>query len=861
VRVATLSKCFRERLAWPRQRPADRLAGKANTPRFILMDDYTPKAAAYWWAVVLSGAFVLLLAAADVASLERVVLSQILLGSAIAALAGFFPVRIPGLKTSIAGGEIFIFLILLIHGAPAAALAAAAEALVAACATSRRWTSRIVSPAMAALAMFSCGNVFSAARLWLNGHGLFSHSAVFLTVAAFTLIYFAANTLLTSSLISLKRNEPLSLRRWLENYGWVGFAYLASGSISSLIFLSFTQFGGSVLFATVPIIAMFLSTLHFYFRQAEANESARQERTVAAERETIVAARHLEQMRDSEHRFQSAFTHAAVGMALVSPDGKLLQVNTALARVLGASQSDLTATSFRDLAHPDDVEVLMSELLRLQRGEIDAVEIELRCQHRQGLDVWASLSVAFFREPNSSAPCLIIQMQDISARRLAEAQLYHIAHHDNLTGLPNRSQFNDQLVRAISRVKRHPQRIFAVMFLDFDRFKIINDSLGHKAGDALLVQVTRRLKMSLRPTDFIARLGGDEFAILVEDLSKEWEAIELAERLQQTLHAPIQLGETEVRTSASIGITFSLVGYETPEEVLRDADIAMYKAKSLGKAQYALFNASLHEQVLSQLHLEGELRGALERAELRLAYQPLFCLKTGALIGFEALARWNHKQRGIVSPAEFIAVAEETGLIVPLGNWVLHEACSQLRQWERLGGDISGLKMHINVSARQWTQPEFVRTITQTLHTAGIRPERLTLEITESVLMQNMQIVLPVLHELRRLGVTLSIDDFGTGYSSLSYLHTLPIDSFKVDRSFVQRLADDAESDEIVRTIVTLGQSLGKVVFAEGIETEGQLRRLKELKCDNAQGYFFSQPLEPHLAANFLVRQVCYATA
>lgn len=829
--------------------------------RFIFMADYNPKASIYWWIVALSGALVLLLAAVDVASSDRVVLGQILVGIALAALTGFFPVRIPGLKTSIAGGEIFIFLILLIHGVPAATLAAAAEALVAACTTSRRWTSRIVSPAMATLAMFSCGSAFSAAQRVLTEHGAPSQSAVFLTVAVFTLIYFAANTLLTSSLISLKRNEPISVQRWLQNYGWVGLAYLASGSISSLIFLSFTQFGGSVLIATVPIIAMFLSTLHFYFRQVEANECARQERTVAAEREVIVAARHFEEMKDSEQRFQSAFTHAAVGMALVSPDGKLLQVNTALARVLGASQSDLTATSFRDLAHPDDVDVLMSELLRLQRGEIDTVAIELRCHHRQGLEVWASLSVAFFCEPNSTAPCLIVQMQDISARRRAEAQLYHIAHHDDLTGLPNRSQFNDQLVRAISRVKRHPQRIFAVMFLDFDRFKIINDSLGHKAGDELLVQVTRRLQASLRPCDFIARLGGDEFAILVEDLGKEGEAIELAERLQQTLQAPIQLGQTEVRTSASIGITFSLVGYETPEEVLRDADIAMYKAKSLGKAQYALFNASLHEQVLTELRLEGELRSALERAELFLVYQPLFCLKTGTLTGFEALARWNHKELGIVSPAEFIAVAEDTGLIVPLGNWVLREACSQLRDWERLGGDISGLKMHINVSARQWTQPDFVQTITQVLHTAGIQPDQLTLEITESVLMEKMPIVLPILHELRRLGVVLSIDDFGTGYSSLSYLHTLPIDSFKVDRSFVERLADDAESDEIVRTIVTLGHSLGKIVFAEGIETECQLRRLKELKCDNAQGYFFSRPLEPQLAANFIVRQKCYAAA
>jgi diguanylate cyclase (GGDEF)-like protein/PAS domain S-box-containing protein len=653
----------------------------------------------------------------------------------------------------------------------------------------------------------------------------------------------------------------VSLRRWLTNYGWVGLAYVASGSISGLIFLSFTQFGPAVLFATVPIIAMFLSTLHFYFRQAEASQIARRERTVAAEREAAQVARHLEEIRESEYRFQSAFTHAAFGMALVSAEGKLLQVNTALCRVLGASESDLTATDVRDLAHPDDIDLLLNELSRLQRGDIATIEMELRFLHRQGIDVWASLSVALFSEPGLSAPSLIVQMQDISARRHAEAQLYHIAHHDDLTGLPNRSQFNEHLVRAISRIERHPQRIFAVMFLDFDRFKIINDSLGHKAGDELLVQVTRRLQTSLRPSDFVARLGGDEFAILIEDMGKESEAVELAERLQHALQAPIRLGDTEVRTSASIGITFSSVGYGTPEEVLRDADTAMYKAKALGKAQYALFDASLHEQVSAQLRLEGELRKALERTELFLVYQPLFCLKTGVLIGFEALARWHHEERGLINPTEFIAVAEETGLIVPLGNWVLTEACSQLCSWDLLGADTAALKMHVNVSARQWTQPNFVQSVVETLKASGIQPEQLTLEITESVLMHKMSSVLPTLRELRQLGVSLSIDDFGTGYSSLNYLHTLPIDSLKVDRSFVQRLGEDAESDEIVRTIVMLGHALGKAVFAEGIETESQLRRLRELKCDNAQGYLFSAPLQSELAANFILRHERYAIA
>jgi diguanylate cyclase (GGDEF)-like protein/PAS domain S-box-containing protein len=818
----------------------------------LWMNDYNPRARAYWWITACLGTGAFLCAAVSVA-LANATLLQVLAGVAVVAFTGFFPVRIPGAKTSIAGGEIFIFLILLLYGAPAATLAAALEALVGSWKTSKRWTSRIASPAMASIAMLTCGSAFSAGIELLCGNHGFDNAALFGNLALFAVAYFAANTLLATSLIAFKRNEGIVLGRWLRDYGWVGVAYAACASISGLLFLSFRNFGMTVLFAAVPIIGMFLSTLHLYFRQGELNDRAR--RTEAAEREAALAAHHLQEMRDSESRFHSAFTHSAIGMALVSTEGKLLQANAALCVMLGFSESELLSADIGALTQPDDAEKLKRDLGHLVDGVISTVHMELRGRHKQDFDVWLSLNVSFFQDWNSRSRCLIFQVQDITHRRRAEAQLYHAAYHDTLTELPNRSHFNEQLRRAIAVVQHHPTRIFAVLFLDCDRFKVVNDSLGHKKGDELLVNVARRLQANLRPTDLIARLGGDEFAILVEDVRRETEVIELAERLQSSLRAPVRLGNTEVTTSVSIGITLSSIGYDDPEEILRDADIAMYKAKSQGRAQHALFDLTLHDKVSEQLRLEGELRRAVEQGQLRLFYQPLYSLKTRRLKGFEALVRWQHPERGLLSPGAFVPLAEETGLIVALGNWVLQEACRQLCEWESASGIVGALEMNVNVCGMQLAQSNFVGQVARVLRTTGAGPDQVNLEITESMLMENMVSAVPTLNRLRELGVKLSIDDFGTGYSSLSHLHSLPIDTLKIDRSFVQRLTDNEQGAEIVRTIVTLGKALGKQVLAEGIETEAQLRRLQELECELGQGYLFAKPLPAHEAEKIVGQQ------
>ena len=794
----------------------------------IDMQDYSPAARRYWWTVVFLGVWALIYAISQVARFEGMLLLQVLVGAAVAAIVGLFPVRIPGAKTAIAGGEIFIFLMMLVYGAPAAVLAAALEGAVASWRSSKRWTSRIGTPAMASLAMLVCGTLFEQARTLVVKAG-FNSGAILALVMLVAVLYWVANTLLTSTLIALKRGSPLTPRRWLKDMGWIGLAYVTGASIAGVLFMSFEQFGLAALMVAVPLIAMFLSTLHYYFQHKESDQ------------------RHVEELKESESRFHSAFTHAAIGMALVTTEGRFIQANKAFCEMLGRNTGELLSADLKALVNEEDLGALQGPVDKLVKGELSSVHTEVRGRHRDGSDVWMSLNISLARDWQFRTHNLIVQAQDVSARRRAEAELYHNAYHDSLTQLSNRAHFDEQLNRAIARVQRHPDQRFAVMYLDFDRFKLVNDSLGHKAGDELLVNVARRLRAMLRPTDVLARLGGDEFAILVEDLHRQRDAVDLTERIQTELQKPVRLGSMEVAVSASIGITFSTNNYQSSDQIIRDADIAMYKAKSKGKAQYALFDSSLHRHVAEQLQLENELRRALGGGQIFLEYQPICTLRDRKLQGFEALVRWNHPERGQLEPATFIPVAEETGLIVPLGNWVLAEACRQMREWKSIR-DSGSLGMSVNVSSLQFSHPDFVSHVGLALQAAEMKPAQLTLEVTESVLMAGIENAVATLNALRQMGVQLSIDDFGTGYSSLSYLATLPIDALKIDRSFIERMSQEADGSEIVKAIFKLGQALDKQVYAEGIETGAQLMLLEELGCEFGQGFLLSRPVNADLA-------------
>ena len=444
----------------------------------------------------------------------------------------------------------------------------------------------------------------------------------------------------------------------------------------------------------------------------------------------------------------------------------------------------------------------------------------------------------------------------LSERKLAEQRLRDQAIHDSLTGLPNRVLFMERLRYADARAKRRKDYLFALLFLDLDGFKLLNDSLGHPMGDLLLIQTAQRLKNCLRPEDIVARLGGDEFAILLEDLGESAEAERVAGRIHKQLAEPYQLEGHEMFITASIGIALSTTGYQRPEELLRNADTALYQAKAARKGHHEIFDHRMHEQVLGRLNVEADLRRALEHQQLVVHYQPIVALDSGKIVACEALMRWNHPNRGLICPAEFIPIAEETGLILPMGDWILQTACAQNKAWQQAGLP-AALRMSVNVSIRQLYQRRFTSSVAKALRDTGLDPHFLELEVTESVLIENPEATSRALKELADLGVKITVDDFGTGYSSLSYLRRFPLHALKIDQFFVSSLSKgEAGSAEIIAALIMLARSLKLEVTAEGVESEDQAALLRSLKCARGQGFFFSRPMEPEAFTKFLQEQV-----
>ena len=517
-------------------------------------------------------------------------------------------------------------------------------------------------------------------------------------------------------------------------------------------------------------------------------------------------------------------------------DGRFSYVNGQMEVLLGRTRHALVGLSAWEELGLTDCADLRIALERAQNEGV-AVGLETTLPH---LGAWFQVHAY----PSDGG--VAVFLHDITERRAAVDQLRREALHDALTGLPNRIQFMQRLGRYVERSERRGRFGFAVLFIDLDRFKVINDSLGHVVGDELLVQIARRLESCLRPVDMVARFGGDEFAILLHDVDTAADAIHVAERIEAALHHPLSPAGYQVYTAASIGITLSSTGYTSREDVLRDADTAMYRAKASG-VRYAVFDSTMHEHAVTRLHLESELRPALELEQLRLFYQPIVDLRTARLAGFEALLRWFHPHRGLLTPHEFVPLAEETGIIVPIGWWVLDEACRALVEWQRAVPG-SKLRVNVNLSGRQLVQSDMVDRVDLMLDTHDIPPESLSLEITESVLMKNPEQVADTLRELKKRGVHLCIDDFGTGYSSFTYLHRFPVDTLKVDRTFVARLDHESGSHEIVQAIIGLAHSLGMEAIAEGIEEPEQLAALRPLRPPYAQGYFFGRPLDPAAA-------------
>ncbi len=553
-------------------------------------------------------------------------------------------------------------------------------------------------------------------------------------------------------------------------------------------------------------------------------------------------------------------------MAIVSLDGRYLQVNRSLCEILGYSEEELLRTTFKDITNPEDVDISMRYMRKILKGEISKYHLEKRYLHADGHPVWVSLSVSLLRDPEDQPLYFIAQVQDTTERKALEEQLRYQAFHDSLTDLPNRVLFMDRLEHALALAERWEGKV-AVLYIDLDNFKFINDSLGHDAGDLLLVAVSERLKACLRPGDTVARLGGDEFAILLEDVTDVSDATQVAERIAEALQIPFDLEKHQFFTSASIGIALGTAAQYRPGDLLRNADLAMYGAKKGGKAHHRVFEAGTYVPARRRLKLETDLRRAIEREEFALCYQPMVLLGTNlqrrrklirrnpAVIapqateafrirGMEALMRWQHPERGLVPPSEFVPLAEETGLIVPIGRWALREACRQACGWqEQRPGDPS-LVVSVNVSARQFRQPRLVEEVAGILQEVELEPCNLVLEITESAVMEDVASAIAVLRELQDLGIKVALDDFGTGYSSMDYLKRFPVDYLKIGRSFVDSLGvGGTEGAAIVSGMVSLAHALGVGVVAEGVETAEQLARLQATGCEMAQGNYFSEPL------------------
>jgi len=750
-------------------------------------------------------------------------------------------IQIPKFKSHIAVSDTFIFFALLMYGGEIAVILAAVEAF---CSSWRFCNKKLTVFFNAAAMAFSTTIVVLTLKLFglytesqFHGHGEhLDNFIIALSVMAIT--QFLVNTTTASIYGGLKSGKPL-WETWKTNYLWTFITYLV-GAAGAGVLLQLTDYVGfGVVVATFPITFFVYLTYRMYLKNVEISiKQAEQAEQYAAILEEQSGA-----LRESEERFRSAFNYAPIGIAIVSPEGDWLKVNHALCNILGYTEEEFLVENFQSMLSPEDLGGTLVKIQELLSGKIPTCQMEQRYRHKTLKTVWVSWSVSTTSDVKNERANLIFQIQDITDKKFAEEKLHYEATHDALTNLPNRAMFMSRLDQSLERIRGNSSHRASVLFIDLDRFKVVNDSLGHLVGDQLLFEIAGRLRECLRPEDLVARLGGDEFTILVEGTYEPEEVIKIAERIQAKFAEPFDLGRHAIYSSASIGILHNSEKHLTAADMMRDADTAMYQAKRAGKACHEVFSDGMHEDAKESLQLETDLRQAVEKDEFTVFYQPIYSLSSGEIQGFEALARWEHETRGFISPDKFIPLAEEIGLIETLGEQILRKACEQGLILQQDFPAAAPFTFSVNLSCKQFAQPELVKKIKSILEETKFAPANLKIEITESLFIEHREKAIEILNQLRDIGVEINVDDFGTGYSNLSHLMQLPISTLKIDRSLINPLELAGRNLVIVQTILTLARSLGMTVIAEGVETEAQLEHLKTLNCGSVQGYFFAKPM------------------
>jgi diguanylate cyclase (GGDEF)-like protein/PAS domain S-box-containing protein len=749
-------------------------------------------------------------------------------------------INFKSLKSNISVVDIFVYLVAILYGAEPATCLAAIEGYFTSSSFTKKTEFRAFNAGIGSISVFIAFNISSLLLESLND--LIRTGLTLKLFGAATLMIFS-HYLVNTSIVAISTallERKSFFETWREYYVWMFIPFTASGSVALLTANTIQTSGFYAFFTILPIIGI----IYFGYYSQHGKLEAITEKAEQGER-------HLVEITESEARFRAAFSNAPIGMALLSNTGEWLQANQSLCQIFGYTEDELLTKKLQDVIQAEDLVRVLTKIGGLIQGKEQSFQTEIRFHNEKGDELWTQTSISLLKDSENSR--LICQIQDITARKIAEDKLRYAAFYDSLTGLANRTMLVNNLTSAISDSNTLPDCKFAAIFVDLDRFKLINDSIGHDIGDKLLVAVAQRITKCLPTGSLFARLGSDEFLITVANRDYKLTEIDnLVKEIQSQIATEFLIEGHQINITASFGIVFHEQIHQTAEDILRDAGTALHLAKLRGRSNYVIFDNQMRAKAVNQMQLEKDLKKAVERNEFFLVYQPIIALEDKNLVGFEALIRWQHPKLGLVSPLDFIPIAEENGTIIEIGQFVLDESCRQLKQWQKQFSQELNLTVSVNVSTKQLLQKNLFLNVIDILEKHRIKPHQIKLEITESVVVENSELVTSILKQFRSIGVKLSMDDFGTGYSSLSYLHQLPIDTLKIDRSFVSQMCDETESSEIVRTILLLAKNLHLDVVAEGIETELQHETLRDLHCEFGQGYYFSKPLIVADAKDFI---------